>query len=69
MTGPGAHRDAHPDGYRMELTGWGRTAPTAADVVHAVHPDVVDRAMADAVSAGAAGGRGIVEYAINKIID
>jgi decaprenylphospho-beta-D-ribofuranose 2-oxidase len=27
---------------RSELTGWGRTPATAADVVHAVHPDIVD---------------------------
>ena len=39
---------------RSLLTGWGRTAPTAADVVHAVHPDVVDEAMVGRVTGGAA---------------
>ena len=48
------------------LTGWGRTAPTAAEVVHAVHPDVVDRAMAEAVSPGAAGGRGIIARGLGR---
>ena len=45
-----------PAPRRELLTGWGRTAPTAADVVHAVHPDVVDAAM-DAATAAAAGRR------------
>ena len=30
------------------LTGWGRTAPASANLVQAVHPDVVDQAMAAA---------------------
>ncbi|HEY2564945.1 MAG TPA: FAD-binding oxidoreductase [Acidimicrobiales bacterium] len=34
------------------LTGWGRTPATAADVVHAVHPDIVD-----GVVSGTIGGR------------
>jgi decaprenylphospho-beta-D-ribofuranose 2-oxidase len=33
---------------RSVLTGWGRTAPSSSDVVHAVHPDVVALAMAGA---------------------
>ncbi len=35
---------------RTELTGWGRTAPTGSDVVHAVMPGVVDDALAAASS-------------------
>ena len=50
MTAPRARREL--------LTGWGRTAPTSANVVHAVHPAVVDAAMVDAVSSAAVGGRG-----------
>ena len=46
--------------------GWGRTAPTAARVVRAVHPDVVDRAMADAVAAAAGGGRGIIARGLGR---
>jgi decaprenylphospho-beta-D-ribofuranose 2-oxidase len=38
---------------RTLLTGWGRTPATAADVVHAVHPDIVD----DVVSGSVGGGR------------
>jgi decaprenylphospho-beta-D-ribofuranose 2-oxidase len=38
---------------RTVLTGWGRTPATAADVVHAVHPDIVD----DVVSGSVGGGR------------
>ena len=48
------------------LSGWGRTAPTAAEVVHAVHPDVVDQAMADAVAAAADGGRGIIARGLGR---
>jgi decaprenylphospho-beta-D-ribofuranose 2-oxidase len=47
-----------PRARRTLLTGWGRTAPTSADVVHAVHPEFVDEAMAAASSAAAVGGRG-----------
>ncbi len=39
-----------PKSHRTELTGWGLTAPTAADVVHAVHPSIVDDAMAAALA-------------------
>jgi decaprenylphospho-beta-D-ribofuranose 2-oxidase len=49
----------------LELTGWGRTAPSAAEVVHAVHPGVVDAAMADAVSM-AGSGRGIVARGLGR---
>jgi len=40
------------------LTGWGRTAPSAAEVVRAIHPDTVELAMADAVGSAASGGEG-----------
>ena len=50
MSGPRTRREL--------LTGWGRTAPTSADVVHAVHPAEVDEAMAASTSAAAVGGRG-----------
>jgi adenosylhomocysteine nucleosidase len=39
-----------PKSHRTELTGWGLTAPTAADVVHAVHPSIVDDAMSAALA-------------------
>jgi len=43
---------------RELLTGWGRTAPTSADVVYAVHPTIVDDAMSDSASAASVGGSG-----------
>ena len=55
-----------PVGHQALLTGWGRTSPTAADVIHAVHPDVVDRSMADAVARSGAGGRGIVARGLGR---
>ncbi len=57
-----------PRARRELLTGWGRTAPTAADVVRAVHPDIVDAAMADAVAASTAGshGRGLVARGMGR---
>ena len=49
------------------LTGWGRTAPTSAEVVHAVHPDIVDQAMADAVGRrGRAAGRGLIARGLGR---
>jgi decaprenylphospho-beta-D-ribofuranose 2-oxidase len=54
MTAPGSHRAL--------LTGWGRTAPSAADVVHAVHPSVVD----EAVAAAAGDGRGVVARGMGR---
>ncbi len=56
---------AAPRSRRALLTGWGRTAPTAARVVHAVHPDVVDAAVAAAV-AGGAPGRGLVARGLGR---
>ncbi len=58
---------AGPAAHRTLLTGWGRTAPSSADVVHAVHPHVVDRAMAASVAAAAAGdGRGLVARGLGR---
>ncbi len=56
---------AGPRSHRALLTGWGRTAPTSADVVHAVHPDVVDQAMAEAVRQGP-GQRGIIARGLGR---
>ena len=56
-----------PRSRRELLTGWGRTAPTAADVVHAVHPDIVDAAMAGSVeSAAGSHGRGLVARGMGR---
>ncbi len=56
-----------PRTRRALLTGWGRTAPTAADVVHAVHPSLVDAAMSAAVAAVAARtGRGLVARGMGR---
>jgi decaprenylphospho-beta-D-ribofuranose 2-oxidase len=55
-----------PRGYRSLLTGWGRTAPTSAEVVHAVHPDIVDQAMAEAVSPADRSGRGIIARGLGR---
>jgi decaprenylphospho-beta-D-ribofuranose 2-oxidase len=49
-----------PTGHRAVLTGWGRTAPSAAEVVHAVHPDIVDQAL------GNAGGRGVIARGLGR---
>ena len=56
-----------PRSTRELLTGWGRTAPTAADVVHAVHPSSVDDAMAEAVArADGRGDRGLVARGMGR---
>ena len=57
MTGPRSRRQL--------LTGWGRTAATAADVVHPVHPSLVDDALA-AAAGGAGGGRGLVARGMGR---
>ncbi len=54
-----------PRGRRSLLTGWGRTAPTSSKVVHAVHPDIVDQAMADAVAPGT-DKRGIIARGLGR---
>ena len=48
------------------LTGWGRTAPSAAEVVHAVHPDIVDQAMAAAMASTAEAGRGLIARGLGR---
>jgi decaprenylphospho-beta-D-ribofuranose 2-oxidase len=48
------------------LSGWGRTASTAAELVRAVHPDIVDQAMADAVASAGDGGRGIIARGLGR---
>ncbi|MGO8869998.1 MAG: FAD-binding protein [Acidimicrobiales bacterium] len=62
-------RPVAPAHQRAMLTGWGRTAPTVADVVHAVHPDIVDQAMAQATDPDGDGdgdGRGIVARGLGR---
>ena len=51
---------------RTLLTGWGRTAATSADVVHAVHPDIVDEAMAASVAAAGGPRRGLVARGMGR---
>jgi len=51
-----------PRTRRELLTGWGRTAATSADVVHAVHPSLVD----DAMGATARAGRGLVARGMGR---
>ena len=55
-----------PRGRRALLTGWGRTAPTSADVVHAVHPDVVEQAMSDARGGPSPAGRGLIARGLGR---
>ena len=66
MSRPKANRsEATPPRTQRELlTGWGRTAPTASDVVHAVHPAIVDQAMAAATARGAS--RGLVARGMGR---
>jgi decaprenylphospho-beta-D-ribofuranose 2-oxidase len=52
-------------GQRALLTGWGRTAPTSAEVVHAVHPDLVARAMGATV-AGDGPQRGLIARGLGR---
>jgi decaprenylphospho-beta-D-ribofuranose 2-oxidase len=54
------------EGHRATLTGWGRTAPTSADLVRALHPDMVEQAMAEAVGSAAARGRGIIARGLGR---
>ena len=53
---------------RELLTGWGRTSPTSADVVHAVHPTIVDEAMSDSATAASVGGdgRGLIARGLGR---
>jgi len=54
-----------PRSRRELLTGWGRTAASSADVVHAVHPSLVDDAVRAATGAGAT-GRGLVARGMGR---
>ena len=55
-----------PLGQRGLLTGWGRTAPTSAEVVHAVDEDIVDAAMEAAGASRSERGRGIVARGLGR---
>ncbi|MHB1711773.1 MAG: FAD-binding protein [Acidimicrobiales bacterium] len=57
MNGPGRERAL--------LTGWGRTAPTSADVVRAVHSDVVAATMQEA-TADPARSRGLIARGLGR---
>jgi len=48
------------------LTGWGRTAPTATDLICAVDLNVVEQEMQRAAKAQAAGGRGIIARGLGR---
>ncbi len=54
-----------PRGRRTVLTGWGRTAPTSAEVVHAVHPHIVDQALHRAIE-GRGSDRGIIARGLGR---
>ncbi len=51
---------------RTLLSGWGRTAPSAAEVVPAVHPRAVELALSNAGDAVASGGRGIIARGLGR---
>ncbi len=55
-----------PLGQRGLLAGWGRTAPTSAEVVHAVDPGIVDAAMEAAEASRSERGRGIVARGLGR---
>ena len=48
------------------MTGWGRTPATAADVVHAVHPDIVDGVVSGAIAAGGRADRGLIARGLGR---
>ncbi|HWF22076.1 MAG TPA: FAD-binding oxidoreductase [Acidimicrobiales bacterium] len=51
---------------RSELTGWGRTPATAADVVHAVHPDIVDGVVSGTMAGGDRPDRGLIARGLGR---
>jgi decaprenylphospho-beta-D-ribofuranose 2-oxidase len=51
---------------RSELTGWGRTPTTAADVVHAVHPDIVDGVVSGTMAGGDRPDRGLIARGLGR---
>jgi len=52
-------------GRRELLSGWGRTAPSAAEVVRAVHPQFVDEAVTMAGQPGGT-GRGLIARGLGR---
>ncbi len=54
-----------PRGRPSLLTGWGRTAPTSAELVPAVHPEIVDQVLAHAVELGDP-GRGVIARGLGR---
>ncbi len=53
--------------HRALLTGWGRTAPSATDVVRAVHPSLVDEAVSAAAERSVTHrGRGLVARGMGR---
>ena len=52
------------------LTGWGRTAPSVANVLHSPDPEVIARAVVQAAekfeAAGGAGGRGVIARGLGR---
>ena len=54
-----------PADRRTLLTGWGRTAPSAADVVHPVHPDMVGEALT-AAGADPEHARGLIARGLGR---
>jgi decaprenylphospho-beta-D-ribofuranose 2-oxidase len=55
-----------PAPVRTLLTGWGRTAPSAADVVEAVHPDVAATVVADVAAGRLGSGRGVIARGMGR---
>ncbi|HEY1988841.1 MAG TPA: FAD-binding oxidoreductase [Acidimicrobiales bacterium] len=53
-----------PLGRRALLTGWGRTAPSSARLVQAVHPDIVDQAIEAAADPGS--DRGMIARGLGR---
>ena len=54
-----------PAARRTLLTGWGRTAPSAAEVVHPVHPDMVGEALT-AAGADPEHARGLIARGLGR---
>jgi decaprenylphospho-beta-D-ribofuranose 2-oxidase len=52
--------------HRRLLTGWGRTAPSSSDVIHAVDPTIVGTALAEAADPGLGEGRGLIARGLGR---
>jgi decaprenylphospho-beta-D-ribofuranose 2-oxidase len=48
------------------LTGWGRTAPSAAEVVHALEPSAVAALLAESLGSSSARGRGVIARGLGR---